>query len=98
MPFVEIVRRAEDDWVKISRKSISIAQNLRLKHFEGKRIRIFLDEENMLLGLKPAEKGYKLYDERFTCRQLPVIIPRNRFNAEWSDEENILIVDLNNPV
>lgn len=94
MPFVEIEAQAKG-WVSIGPDTLTISQDLREEFFKDKRTRLFFDEERMLLGLQPSEEGYKLAKYgRIRCAKLSPLIKQGRYEAEWSDEHDMLIVNL----
>lgn len=91
--------KALPPWVRIKpkRKMITVFKPLRDKYFSDKKINILFDEEKNLLGLQPAEYGYKLDGYgRIKCGAIIEILPEGTFPAVWNDRKKILIVDLQN--
>ena len=95
MPFKEIGRDIAT-WVSFgSRGRITISKKLRDNYLDkDKKIRVFYDEENSLLGLKPDEEGYSVSEGVITCRMLPEVIEFGKYSAEWDSKQDMFIVNL----
>ena len=95
MPFVEIVKGIMESYVYIRKNGVvTISKDLR-DNFVDERIRIYVDEENGLLGLASDDEGYTLVEEKFTCRKLPRQVPPAKYKAKWDAERGMIIVDFN---
>jgi len=93
MSFVEI-EKINRGWVRIHEKGLTISKDIREKHFKNKKVKIFFDEDNLLLGLKPSAEGYKMSNYGFIkCAKLPNI-GTGEHRAVWSSEKNMIILDL----
>lgn len=103
MPFIEIVVR-EESWVSIRERGVSISIDLRHKYFVNedktlKHVRVFFDEENELVGLKPDDKGFKVNKKgEVYCSTIQGNLDLGKYRAEWSDKHNMLIVNLNEKI
>ena len=94
MSFEEVIPSHEEEWVRFHVESISISKKLRDKYFDSNKIRIFIDKENSLLGLKSGDEGYTLFDERIMTKKLRGIIENGYYPAEWSEEHEMLIAKI----
>lgn len=74
---------------------ILISKPLRDKYFTDKKVNILIDEEEKLLGLKPAENGYRFDGYgRIKCRAILEVLPAGMYPATWNAKTKVLIVDL----
>jgi len=106
MPFIEIGRKV--DWVSIKSKSLTICKSIRDSFFmlaepvENNiyyNVRIFYDEEENLLGLKPDEEGYKINRKgEVRCSILPREISVGTYECKYDKEKKMVIVDLNKTI
>lgn len=97
MPFVEIGNEPSK-WINIKDSGISVSKELRDEYFDGRRVRLFFDEENMLFGLKPSETGYCFSKEKISRKHTPPNLPRGKFVPKWSEKHGMLVADLNSPL
>ena len=96
MPFKEI--KPLKDFIRIHDKGITISTSF-LKYFERGdilwRIKIFIDEEESLVGLQPSEEGYKLSQHgggySITCMELSKKLPNGLYFPKWDNKEKMLI-------
>jgi len=103
VPFIAIVVR-EESWVSIRERGVSISIDLRHKYFVNedktlKHVRVFFDEENELVGLKPDDKGFKVNKKgEVYCSTIQGNLDLGKYRAKWSDKHNMLIVNLNEKI
>jgi hypothetical protein len=72
---------------------VSISKDLR-KPFENKKVKIFIDKENNLVGFQPSDEGYTLLGEKFTCRRLTKQFEHRKYSASWSEEHGMVVADI----
>jgi len=100
MPFVEIHLNPKG-WVRIRDKGITISKYLRDKYLETRKVKIYYDKENKLLGLKASNEGHKVDSRRSVwCKKINVKldVDLGTFNADWNEKHQMIIVDLNNDI
>lgn len=98
MPFIEIAP-VYDKWVRIGDGFIVISKELRDEYLkDSRKVRIFYDEENNLVGLKPNHNGYKVGSKgRIYCKTMENY-KFGRFESEWSEEHKMIIADLSSEI
>lgn len=97
MPFVDITGIAEN-WISVLGSSrINISKNLRQQFFLGdkRKVRIFIDVENGLLGVKPSKEGNVFSDYAIRARAIRKYGVKNgRYAAEWNEKHQMLIAKI----
>jgi hypothetical protein len=103
MPFKEI--KPLKDFVRIHDKGITISTSL-LHYFidsklDGlnicklKRVKIYIDDENSIIGLQPSLEGYKLSSHGggyiITCVSLSNKLEKKEYFPKWSKKHKMLI-------
>lgn len=95
MPFVELKRPAK--CIRISGERTVILQDLWKEFFEDKKVQVFLDSSNCLVGLRPSKDvGYKIVERNkgrnhtFYCMQLSRTVT-GEFHPTWSKKHKMLI-------
>jgi len=94
MPFKEI-KCKPDPFVRIYKNGrVVICASLVREYFQGKKVKVFIDEENKKVGLKPDSEGYKLtcFSGGFSIRCYPLAkVINGVFHPEWSEKYKMLI-------
>jgi len=89
MPFLEV--KQPKDFVRIKPNgSVTICVTLYRKYFKDKKVKVFHDEEEHLIGLKPSKNGYKCIEYRIKCVPLSRIAT-GEFYPKWSKEHKMLV-------
>lgn len=99
MPFKEI--KQPEKFIRVHEKEITISKSLfplLLKGVFSKelpRIKVFVDDENRLIGLQPALEGYKLSQHggsfAINCIELKRKLEKKDYYPEWSKKHKMLI-------
>jgi len=106
MPFVEI-HPEENDWIRIAvtndgEISIIVAKNIREKYFTitpsvllagYRKVGVFIDKDNKLLGLKPQHDGYKIDNKGriWVSKLKPYGIVPKIYNTKWNESQQMII-------
>lgn len=90
------VPRREGDYVTVLEERLHLWASSRRKHFPDKRVEIYIDKENKLLGLKPVkEGGMAISVGGIRCKSLsPYKIKLGRYPVRWSDKHKMLIAEI----
>lgn len=93
MPFIEL--KSPSDFIRIKPSgTITVSVTLYRKFFNGKKVRIFHDQENNKIGLQPSNEGYKINTQRrgsrFFCNRLSKITT-GEFYPKWSEKHKMLV-------
>jgi hypothetical protein len=99
MPFKEI--KPLKDFIRVHDKGITISTSLIIFFIENidakelLKVRLFVDEENKLVGLQPSKEGYKLSPHGggyiITCMSLSKKLEKKEYFPKWSKEHKMLI-------
>lgn len=92
MPFREI--KPLKDYIRISKDYTTICITLVRRHFNDKKVRVFCDTDNKLIGFQPSNEGYKIISSsghrRIRCSALSSLT-QGTFIPSWSEKEKMLI-------
>ncbi len=96
MPFKEI--KPLKDFIRVHNKGITISTSL-IPYFEETgvlmKVKIFIDEENSLVGFQKADEGYKLSNHGggyiITCMEISKKIENGLYFPKWDSKEQMLI-------
>lgn len=99
MPFVEVgSTQFPKYWIKWygQNRKLSVSQSVREEYFNGKQAKVFFDEENSLLGLKPSDEGYKISEGTIAIADIKKyrIKRKVRFPACWNEEHGMVIAKI----
>lgn len=99
MPFREIERGKQVKSIRITETWIYISRDLYDEFFSGKRVKVFIDSENGIIGLQPSEEGYKISQhKRFWSTELSDLTLGTLILKEWSKEYGMLLFQIPNTV
>jgi len=98
--FVKIEKKTENS-ITIRRKgygvSLRIPKPLREKYFPERKLNIYVDRENKLLGLQPRPKGvFKIYSDGtvWSSELTRYRIKPGTYRSNWSEEHGMLIIEV----
>jgi hypothetical protein len=96
MPFKEI--KPLKDFIRVHEKSITISTSFLNYFMEDKvlqKVRVFIDEENSLVGLQRASEGYKISQHGggyvITCMEISKKIETGIYFPKWDSKQEMLI-------
>lgn len=99
MPFVEQINKSSSggSWISIrAYGATTISKELYDKYFKEKKVRIFFDEENKIVGLKPDTDGYSIFMHyavwEFKCSKFLRYLAQMKYYPTWSDKHQMLII------
>jgi hypothetical protein len=96
MPFIEL--KPIKTFIRVHEKTITISSSFLhffKKNNELQKVKIFLDEENHLVGFQPSNEGYKLSIKgggySITCAFLTKKLPKKDYLPTWNTEHKMLV-------
>jgi hypothetical protein len=97
MPFEEI--KQLKDFIRVHNDSeITISKSLTayfIRNDALMRVKVFIDEDNKLVGLMPSEEGYKLSNNgggySICCKVLAEKLPTKEFFPKWDKKQHMLV-------
>ena len=99
MPFVEQIAKSANggSWIAIKAYGrITVSKELYDTYFQGKKIRLFFDDEHKLIGLKPDVEGYSIFLHyaiwEFKCMKFLRYLNQTKYYPTWSDKHQMLII------
>lgn len=92
MPFRELERGKRIKSIRITESWTYISRDLYDEYFFGKHVKVFIDEENGIIGLQPSEEGYKISQrKRFWSTELSDLVIGTLSLKEWSEKHAMLL-------
>jgi len=83
--------------IRVTETWIYISRDLYDEYFVGKRVKVFIDKENGIVGLQPSDEGYKISQHtRFWSTELSDFIIATLKLKEWSEEHAMLLFQIPN--
>jgi len=99
MPFIELKKKNLIDECTFSSGSLSVPHAMFSQRTSKRKVRIYVDEENKLIGLEPSEEGYSVFPTsssknvfRIRITVLKNFLENKRYPFEWNERHKMFII------
>ena len=97
MPFREVGKPKLSKSIRITETHTYISKDLYDEYFVGKCVKVFIDDENGIVGLQPSDEGYKISpNKRFWSTELSELVIGILQSTGWSKEHGMLLFNIPN--